>query len=177
MFTVNEIRKEMARLDQISGLDTSKIPIRVSSRMSKQWGHCTATRPCGGRFTIKELAFSDRLLKYATPEHVLDTVRHEYAHAYVFLAHQKNDGHGRIWKSAAVKFGAPPSRCNDKPEVYEHILEHENKSRYEISCPKCDWKCRYTRAGNAVKALRADPKCMRFYCPVCGSRPLKLTER
>ena len=86
MFTVNEIRKEMARLDQISGLDTSTIPVRVSSRMSTSWGHCTATRPRNGKYTIKELAFSDQLLKYATPEHVLDTVRHEYAHAYVFLS-------------------------------------------------------------------------------------------
>lgn len=176
MFTVGDIRKEMTRLDQISGLDTSMIPIRVSSRMAKCWGQCTANR-ISGKYKIKELAFADRLLKYATPEHVLDTVRHEYAHAYVFLKHQKNEGHGPAWRSAAVKFGAPPERCSDKPEVDAKIPDEENRIRYLISCPNCNWKYGYTRAGKAVKALMADPKCTRFCCPICGVSSLNLTIR
>lgn len=176
MFTVNEIRKELMRLDQISGLDTSSIPIRVSNRMTKCWGHCVAIKSAG-EYKVKELAFADRLLKYATPEHVLETVRHEYAHAYVFIKNQKNDGHGSYWKHAVVKFGAPPKRCSSKPEVSENMPDYENKTKYILSCPCCDWNYNYTRAGNAIKELKANPKSVRYYCPKCGGRPLNLTER
>lgn len=170
MFTEADIRKEMNRLDAISGLDTTNIPVRISNRMQKQWGHCSA-RCVAGKWVVTELAFADRLLRYANFEHMIETVRHEYAHAYVFLSENKNDGHGYRWKRAAVKFGAPPSRCNSKPEV---DMRNPKKAKYELSCPKCSWSNHYHRMSKSVSELISNPNSIRFYCPYCGSRPLKL---
>lgn len=170
MFTEADIRKEMKRLDAISGLDTSNIPIRISSRMQKQWGHCRAQRR-DGKYIVTELAFADRLLRYANFEHMIETVRHEYAHAYVFLSENKNDGHGYRWKKAAVKFGAPPSRCSSKPEV---AARNPQKAKYELSCPNCSWNNRYYRMSKSVAELISNSKSKRYYCPRCGGSPLKL---
>ena len=56
------IRDEMKRLDQISGLDTSAIPVRISSRMTYGWGKCSYI--CERKnYKIKELVFAERLLR------------------------------------------------------------------------------------------------------------------
>lgn len=53
MFTAKDIRQEMTRLDEKSGIDTSKIPIRISSRMTSTWGKCVYNRK-RGKATVKE---------------------------------------------------------------------------------------------------------------------------
>ena len=85
---------EMKRLDQISGLDTSAIPVRISSRMTCGWGKCSYI--CERKkYKIKELVFAERLLRYGTMEHILNAIRHEYAHAYVMLTYNKKHGPSR----------------------------------------------------------------------------------
>lgn len=61
MFTENDIRHEMQRLDVQSGIDTSKIPIRISTRMTSTWGKCVYNLSKG---KVKEFVFGDRLLRY-----------------------------------------------------------------------------------------------------------------
>lgn len=91
LFTENDIRHEMQRLDVQSGIDTSKIPIRISTRMTSTWGKCVYNLSKG---KVKEFVFGDRLLRYATYEHLVEVVRHEYAHAFVFIKYGKRDAHG-----------------------------------------------------------------------------------
>ena len=82
LFTENDIRHEMQRLDVQSGIDTSKIPIRISTRMTSTWGKCVYNLSI---WKVKEFVFGDRLLRYATYEHLVEVVRHEYAHAFIFI--------------------------------------------------------------------------------------------
>lgn len=95
MFTENDIRQEMQRLDVQSGIDTSKIPIRISTRMTSTWGKCVYNLSKG---KVEELVFGDRLLRYATYAHLIEVVRHEYAHAFVFIKYGKRDAHGSRWR-------------------------------------------------------------------------------
>ncbi len=57
------IRDEMIRLDKISGLDTSMVPIRISSRMTRGWGLCSCTK-VGRQFQVREIVFAKRLLEH-----------------------------------------------------------------------------------------------------------------
>ncbi len=113
---ISIIREEMNRLDKISGLDTSNIPVRISSRMTSGWGscHCCSVQR---KVYIKELVFASRLLERGTIEHILNVVRHEYAHAYVALTHGRTHGHDAIWKQAALRFGCNAKRCDSFDEV------------------------------------------------------------
>lgn len=169
--TVDMIRNEISKLDSISGLNLSSVPIRISTRMTNTLGLCKAQRR-NGKYRVIEFVFSDKLLRYAKIEHIIDTIKHEYAHGYVFMKHQKNDVHGPLWKSAAVKFGCLPTRCADIAEV--RAVLPERKDKYTLECPACSWTHGYQRAGKAVTELISNPKSLRFYCPLCGGRPLKL---
>jgi len=92
---ISRIRREMDRLDRISGLDTSSIPIRISTRMTSGWGKCSY-RYAHRKYGIKEIVFAARLLEHGTMEHILNVIRHEYAHAYVILTHNQKHGHDAV---------------------------------------------------------------------------------
>lgn len=168
--TVDMIRNEILKLDSISGLNLSSVPIRISTRMTNCLGLCKAQRR-NGKYRVIEFVFSDKLLCYAKIEHIIDTIKHEYAHGYVFMKHQKNDGHGPLWKSAAVKFGCPPTRCADIAEVRAVLPD---KKKYKLGCPNCDWTCGYSRVSKAVSELMSNSKSERVWCPRCGGKPLTL---
>ena len=135
MFTVDDIRKEMKRLDGISGIDTSHIPVRISKRMTRAWGTCHVKGIRGGKLNVTELTFADRLCRYGKLESLLDTVRHEYAHAYVTLKYNKLEHHGPLWQAAAVRFGTEPSRFGSYPEVNE-AMKREKGGKTSVPAPE-----------------------------------------
>lgn len=77
---------------------------------------------CYGPKVIKIAKFWIAVL----PENeILDTIKHEIAHAYCYENHL-DDNHGKNWKIAAVKIGARPIACyagSVKPPV-----------RYKANC-------------------------------------------
>ncbi len=165
---ISIIREEMDRLDKISGLDTSNIPIRISSRMTKGWGNC-CYRYVSQKYYIKELVFSARLLKCGTRDHILNVVRHEYAHAFVTLTHNKTHGHDAVWKQAALRFGCNAKRCETFDEVDENY-------RYKVVCRGCGGVSYYQKRTGIVKRLKADPNSTEFYCRICKGRSFLLEE-
>lgn len=163
------IRDEMNRLDEISGLDTSKMPVRISSRMTRCWGKCTCTK-VRGKYQIKEIVFAARLLEHGTEEHILGVVRHEYAHAYVNVVHNKDCGHNATWKRAALRFGCNGKRCDS----FEEVDDVENAIKYKVTCQGCEAVFKYRRASNIVKELQIEPDSERFFCRRCGSHKFVL---
>ncbi len=162
------IREEMDRLDKISGLNTSNIPIRVSTRMTSGWGKCSY-RYVHRRYGIKEIVFAARLLEYGTMEHILNVVRHEYAHAYVMLTHNKNHGHDAVWKQAALRFGCNARRCETFDEV-------DRNYRYKVTCQGCEAVSYYQKKTGIVKKLKEDPNSTECYCKICKGRSFLLEE-
>ena len=74
MWTLEEIREEYDRLDRYLGIDTRLIRLSFSKKMRRQHGVCCFR---GDRPT--EIRLADFLR--ADDDAMLDTARHEYAHA------------------------------------------------------------------------------------------------
>lgn len=178
MFTAEDIRAEMNRLDGVSGVDTTGIHISVSSKMTTTMGKCRAIRRRrGDPYEVTDITFSKYLLLYGSQEHFLETVRHEYAHAFVFLCFNKNDGHGPLWKAAALRFGGTGNRTMQVDEVMCEIAKQNPKTRYVVTCTTCGRVFVYQRAGKTVKALQKDPKYSGAYCPSCKGKHFILKSK
>ncbi len=166
MFTAKDIRQEMTRLDKESGIDTSKIPIRISTRMTSTWGKCVCYR-VHGKSIVKELVFADRLLRWATYDHLLEVIRHEYAHAYVCIAFNKpGEGHISRWRYWAIRFGCSGKRCNSFPEVGSNGRAKQTV-KYIVTCTTCGTIFKYQRRTQVIQALERDPGCTSYICGKC----------
>ena len=93
MHSLEEVRAEYDRLDRLCGVDTSGIELKISKRAVKQLGSFRSPRRGGIdglRITLSYLILED-------DEQFWDTVRHEYAHAAVYLLHPgERHGHDRV---------------------------------------------------------------------------------
>ena len=168
MWTIRDIRKEMNRLDKISGMDTSNIPIRTSGRMTKTLGQCRYIYNSANDFYhVKEFTFSTILMNSATEEHFLDTVRHEYAHAYNVIKEHAIVGHGPKWKAAAIRFGASPSACCSHSELSEQVRRNK---KYIVECGNCKHEFYYTARAGIVQKLLQDENATGYRCPYCNSK-------
>ncbi|CAN5521562.1 hypothetical protein BH11PLA2_BH11PLA2_21720 [soil metagenome] len=90
-------------------------------------------------------------------EHVIDTLRHEIAHA---LAGPKA-AHGPAWKAIAIKLGAKPKACDTSKEA---IVEQGD---WQATCPACEQKFhRYKRpkslTGYRCRCAAASPITFEF---------------
>ena len=166
MFTIKDIRQEMNRLDKESGIDTNKIPIRISARMTSTWGKCVYSRT-RNKVVVKELVFADRLLRQATYEHLLEVIRHEYAHAYVFIVFNKpGEGHSSRWRYWAIRFGCSGKRCNNFPEV-DSDKRAEQTAKYIVTCATCGTIFKYQRRSKIIQALEQNPNSTSYVCGKC----------
>ncbi len=170
MHTIQEIRAEYDRLDRMLGIDTSGIELRISKRAVRQLGSFRV--PAGGRgrlrITISSLVLDD-------DEQFWDTVRHEYAHAAVYLLRPgERHGHDAVWREMCRKVGCSPKRL--APGQGKAAERREEKVRYIIRCRRCGSESRYLRRGKAVDLmLRGRGKSLR--CTLCGGNSLVLLVR
>lgn len=79
-------------------------------------------------YSNKTIKISKFHIMHSSKEDILDTVKHEVAHAVVGPGH----GHGPIWKAAAIKIGAVPEARSKK-----RTIPH----RYELICDVCGTLC------------------------------------
>ena len=98
------IRKEMERLDALTGLSGAKLPIKLTD--GEHVIGCYHGEK-DGRFTFSKKYFFDP--EWAEEE-ALDTIRHEYAHYMDHMLYGIG-GHGTTWKMCCAKVGASPVRC------------------------------------------------------------------
>lgn len=104
VWTETAIRKELARLDAITGLHGASLPIRFSNA-KKTLGMYSVSNG-GSTFTFSNFFFQKPNWPAAD---ALDVIRHEYAH---YMDHKLygNYGHGATWKHCCVVAGADPER-------------------------------------------------------------------
>ena len=98
-------------------------------------------------YRTKTITMSRKLVLAGNRDQVLDTIRHEIAHANVGAGHH----HDAVWKREAYRLGATPSRVAvDAPNIREQGAPwrgvcpngHEGgsfwrKPRVQRSCSKC----------------------------------------
>ena len=162
MWTLEEIREEYDRLDRYLGIDTSLIRLSFSKKMRRQHGVCCFR---GDRRT--EIRLADFLR--AEDDAMLDTARHEYAHAAAALLTGRRHGHDAVWKDICVRIGCKPERLTGTTATEEDT----NALRGALlSYNACVDKICYLRRGAVVRSIaqgRQDCRCRR-----CGGRTFTL---
>ena len=92
MWTLSQVQAEYRRLDRLLGIDTGRVAVSFSKRMTRQYGVCTF---------VKNKPQEIRLADFLRQEDQVfwDTARHEYAHAAVAILTGKRHGHDEAWKA------------------------------------------------------------------------------
>jgi len=170
MHTLEEVRREYDRLDRLVGVDTSKIELKISKRAVRQLGSFRSpTRGSGPlRIMLSALILDD-------DEQFWDTVRHEYAHAAVYLLHPgEKHGHDRVWRDMCRLVGCSPKRL--APEQGRAAELRQAQAKYIIRCKSCGAESRYVRRGRTVELmLRGRGRMLR--CRKCGQSSFVLLVR
>ena len=167
MHTLEEVRREYDRLDRLVGADTSKIELKISKRAVRQLG--TFRSPTRGSGPLLSALILD------DDEQFWDTVRHEYAHAAVYLLHPgEKHGHDRVWRDMCRLVGCSPKRL--APEQGRAAELRQAQAKYIIRCKSCGAESRYVRRGRTVELmLRGRGRMLR--CRKCGQSSFVLLVR
>lgn len=80
------------------------VPLRLSNRMARRFGHVEYRRVKGAGREIAELALNLDLLIEGNERHLLDTLLHEMAHVEAWVVHGHR-GHGAVWRQIARRVG------------------------------------------------------------------------
>jgi hypothetical protein len=87
------------------------VPLRLSARMSRRFGHIHYGRSRTVR-AVEEIALNVDLMLAGNETHFVDTLLHEMAHAEAWLSHAHR-GHGPTWRAIAERVGCRPRACSD----------------------------------------------------------------
>ncbi len=171
MHTLEEIRAEYDRLDRLCGVDTTGVEIVLSRRGVRRLG--SFRYPAKGKTGALRISINASLLD--AEEQFWDTVRHEYAHALVYLrSGGVNHGHDQVWKAACREVGCSQDRLAS--QTAESRAELERRAKYKVRCAGCGQESLYFRRGKVVELLlRGRPGQVR--CAKCGGSRLELYAR
>lgn len=167
MFTIQDIRNEYKRLDNLCGVNTKDIKLSFSSRMKRRYGCCAFKNKKPVEIRIAENIRN-------SPDMFWDTIRHEYAHALVKLRYpDERHVHDETWKRACIEVGCDPKRTAVSPEDVKE--KQVKQAKFVVTCSKCGQVFFYYRTAKVITSLRAGYK--NFFCPICHSTDLLLTEK
>ena len=169
MYCLEDIRKEFARLDAITGIDSSNVPITISYRSKVRRGCCVCEQK-----GVKVVKFSDFILN-DPEEFFYDTVRHEYAHMLVKLRYPgERHGHDNVWKAACIEVGCKPNRlCTTTPEG-RRAHEKANPYKYKLTCKACHTHWSYFRMTKCIRNVLNGKQT--YICPVCGKKSFSVKQ-
>lgn len=121
------IRKELARLDEKTGLHGARLPISFS-RAYTIIGQFSARGE--GEFRFSTVYFRDPTWPV---EEALNVIRHEYAH-YMDYALYDGVGHGSTWKKCCTMIGAVPQRCYSSRVARLLKEKHDEEAKLSELC-------------------------------------------
>lgn len=79
------------------------------------------------KYRTKRIELAKYYALNSPPETVLDTLRHEIAHAIAGPAAR----HGPAWKAVAIRLGATPRACDNSPDTIQAPGD------WQATCPAC----------------------------------------
>lgn len=162
--SLEEVRLEYDRLDALCGVDSRGVALSVSTRATRRLGLFRPGPP-------PEIILSAFVLD--SDELFWDTVRHEYAHAVVWLREPGSDhGHDAVWKAVCRQVGCAP-RSTAEPDR-DIQAQREARAKYLVQCKSCGQTTYYLREGKVVRLLRGRNR-GRVHCLRCGGREFRLT--
>lgn len=119
------IREEIRRLDGITGLDGSKVTVRLYEE-KEPLGCFTFIDPVRMTFGFSSTRFENP--KFTQAE-ALDVIRHEYAHFMEYRLFGESTDHGENWKACCRKIGARPQTFYT--EEWKQLARTRDKSVQE----------------------------------------------
>ena len=160
MHNLEEIRTEYDRLDRLCGVDTRHISLSVSQRASKRLGCFTGGKT--PKISISAFVMAEDSLFW-------DTIRHEYAHAVVYLRFpRERHGHDAVWKSVCRKVGCTPKATTVLPGELREL-----KAKYRLYCTHCGVESFYQRRGKIIELIESGRgKSVR--CRRCGNSSFQI---
>ena len=163
--TLSDIRAEYDRLDTLCGVDSSGITLCISKRAVKRLG-------CFRPVPKPEISISAFVLEDETL--FRDTIRHEYAHALVWLRHpREKHGHDAVWKAACREIGCSPRATVAAGETQQAL--REEKAKWSQRCRGCGQETLYLREGKIIRLIRSGHG-RRVTCTRCGGHRFQLTQ-
>ncbi len=96
---------------RFNGCLPERIPIRLSNRMARRFGHVYYGTSRDGARLIEEIAINIDLMMEGNERHLLDTLLHEMSHAEAWLLHGHKD-HGPVWRGIAERVGCEAKACS-----------------------------------------------------------------
>lgn len=160
-----DVRREYARLDTLCGVDTRGVLLRVSARAKSRLGLFHPGPPPS--IVISAFVLDREDLFW-------DTIRHEYAHALVWLREPgSRHGHDAVWKAACREVGCTP-RATVRPEGAIQDARMAG-AKYRVVCKTCGQESFYLREGKIVTLLRFGKK-DRVRCKRCGATDFRLED-
>lgn len=107
---LEDLYRELNRTHFGEALPTD-VPLRLSPRMSRRFGHVQYGRTRDGRRRVEELALNVDLLLPGNERHLIDTLVHEMAHVEAWVLHGHR-GHGAVWRGIARRVGCEAAACS-----------------------------------------------------------------
>lgn len=162
------IRAEYDRLDKLCHVDTRRVNIVISTRMTRKLGCFEVEKKLlKSTLTIKisDKIFSDEAL-------FLDVIRHEYAHCLVHLRSPlTRHGHDAVWKAACLEVGCIPKATR---QLAEPQTTHR-EDRFLITCRRCGSVSGYKTESKVVKVLLGKIP-GKIVCRRCGGSNFEINE-
>lgn len=133
-----EARTEWRRLRAAYPVELAPYTFKVNGRLKRRLGQCKTWFEWGTERIEKGTVEVARDHVDAGPvEEVLDTLRHEVAHALAIARHGRDgSGHGPAWRAAAVELGANPSPYGSR-EACEAVRKTA-PAPYLLTCTRCE---------------------------------------
>ena len=128
MWTLSQVQAEYRRLDRLLGIDTGRVAVSFSRRMTRQYGVCTFVKNRPQEIRLADFLRQEDQVFWAT-------ARHEYAHAAVALLTGKRHGHDEAWKAVCRKIGCPPERLAPSCEAAAENRRRIEAVRGVYACP------------------------------------------
>jgi len=162
VWTLEMIREEIGRLDELTGMHGLDVPCSMSERMSTVCGTFTAA-PHDKPKTEQNMRFAFSAKDFTqfrgpgTEVMRLDGVRHEYAHYYAYAALGAVPGHNAAWREACRIVDCYPSTYweNNRCSYLECIEAHyPNCVPLNPENPLKDFRMSYE---DALWAVRCHP--------------------
>lgn len=168
MWTIEKVIAELNKLAEADGIAPIKEPITANGRLSTTLGRVKFTSLRGTVLSVNAIEFSAALLENGTDNDIINVIKHEYAHYYLFVTTGEKHGHDAMFKRKCAEINCTHDGAkNDLEAGYTK----KEKYKYEVYCVDCIKMIGgYSRMCKTLKNLSS------CRCGKCGGNHLVIKQ-
>ena len=168
MWTIERVTEELNKLATADNIAPIKEPIRANSRLRSTLGRVKFTAIDNVILSIHSIEFSAALLQNGTDNDIMNVIKHEYAHYFLFVSTGEKHGHDAMFKRKCAEIGCTHDKTHgDLESTYNDKKEY----KYEVYCIDCIERIgQYSRMCKTLKNLSS------CKCGKCGGNHLIMKQ-